>query len=280
MKHLDGFDDLTESVIDMAQTEDGLAVENIIGIASGKGGVGKSTVAVNMAIALTQLGKDVAIMDCDVYGFSIPKILGIANKAPKVNKGKIEPIEAHGVKVLSMGNLVSEDTPIIWRGPMLGKMLRQFVSDVNWGAVEYLLLDLPPGTGDIALDVAHNMPKSFLIIVTTPEPLAASVATRAGNAALKINQSLLGVIENMSGFICPHCEKETKIFTGDGGTALASALDIPLLGKIPFDIYVQTATEIKKPSFFRTESIAIAYKAIAKRTINELSKLNCLERTD
>ncbi len=212
----------------------------IIGVASGKGGVGKSTVTVNLAAALKARGKDVGILDCDIYGFSVPRMVGIEGKRPTVIDGKIIPIPAHGMKVISMGNFVEDNTPVVWRGPMLGKILRQFLNDVVWGEPDYLLLDLPPGTGDMALDVAQLMPKATLIVVTTPQIVASSVASRAAQMAHKTNQRILGVIENMSTFICPCCGEATPIFGEGGGQKLAEELGVPLIGSVPLTMEART----------------------------------------
>ncbi len=212
----------------------------IIGVASGKGGVGKSTVTVNMAVALKQMGYDVAVLDCDIYGFSIPRMVGIEGSRPTVIDGKIIPLPAHGLKVISMGNFVEDNTPVVWRGPMLGKILRQFLNDVVWGEPDYLLLDLPPGTGDMALDVAQLMPKASLVVVTTPQIVASHVATRAAQMAHKTNQRILGVVENMSSFICPCCGEATPIFGEGGGKEVADNLNVPLLGSIPLTMEART----------------------------------------
>lgn len=212
----------------------------IIGVASGKGGVGKSTVTVNLAAALAGQGHAVGILDCDIYGFSVPRMVGIEGRRPTVIDGKILPIPAHGMRVISMGNFVSDNTPVVWRGPMLGKILRQFLNDVVWGELDYLLLDLPPGTGDMALDVAQLMPQSNLLIVTTPQVVAAGVASRAAQMAHKTSQTILGVVENMSYFICPKCDEPTPIFGEGGGQNLADELNVPLLGQIPLTMEART----------------------------------------
>lgn len=181
---------------------------NFIAIASGKGGVGKSTVTVNLAVALARKGKKVGLIDADIYGFSIPDMMGI-EEGPIVEEGTIIPVERFGVKVMSMGFFIRENSPVIWRGPMLGKMLRQFFSDVGWGELDYMLLDLPPGTGDVALDVHQMLPHSKEIIVTTPHATAAFVAARAGSMALQTEHEILGVIENMAYYECSECGKRT-----------------------------------------------------------------------
>lgn len=202
-----------------------------IAIASGKGGVGKSTVTVNLAAALARNGKRVAIIDADIYGFSVPDMMGI-EEYPVVEDGVIQPVERFGVKVMSMGFFVRENNPVIWRGPMLGRMLRQFFSDVNWGRPEYILLDLPPGTGDIALDVHQMIPHSKEIIVTTPHATAAYVAARAGAMAVQTNHEVLGVVENMAYYQSRTGEKD-YVFGRGGGALLAETLHVPLLAQIP-----------------------------------------------
>lgn len=204
----------------------------VIAITSGKGGVGKSTVSVNLAISLAKLGKTVALIDLDIYGFSIPKLLNITYK-PKTMNGKMIPVESHGVKVMSMGFLLGGNDPVVWRGPMLGKMVEHFTNDVFWGELDYVILDLPPGTGDVALDMHHMIPQSKEIIVTTPHPAATYVAERAGVMATKANHEILGVVENMSYFTPPNSEEKFLIFGAGGGDSLAEALGTEVLARFP-----------------------------------------------
>ncbi|AOV06557.1 Mrp/NBP35 family ATP-binding protein [Sporosarcina ureilytica] len=203
-----------------------------ISIASGKGGVGKSTVSVNIAVALARLGKKVGLIDADIYGFSVPDMMGVT-KMPKVRGERIIPVERLGVKVISMGFFVEDNAPVVWRGPMLGKALDQFFRDVEWGDLDYLLLDLPPGTGDVALDIHQMLPTSKEIIVTTPHPTAAFVAARAGAMALQTDHEILGVIENMSWFESSVTGEKEFVFGKGGGTRLAEELRTDLLGQIP-----------------------------------------------
>ncbi|MBX5435823.1 MAG: Mrp/NBP35 family ATP-binding protein [Alicyclobacillaceae bacterium] len=204
-----------------------------IAVASGKGGVGKSTVSANLAIAMAAHGLRVGLVDADIYGFSIPAIFGVDDQRPTVIDDLILPIESHGVKLISMHFFVPENHPVVWRGPMLGKMLRNFFGEVHWGDVDVVLLDLPPGTGDVALDVHQLLPKSKELIVTTPQANAADVAVRAGLMGLRTNHEILGVVENMSYVECGHCGERTYIFGQGGGARVAAELRTRLLVQIP-----------------------------------------------
>ncbi len=210
-------------------------VKNVICVASGKGGVGKSTMTANLAAALSAEGRPTGALDCDVYGYSIPRMLGV-NRRPEVNaERKIIPVEAAGgVKVMSIGFFVEENAAVVWRGPMLHKAIQQFLEDVEWGALDYLLLDLPPGTGDVSMTLAQLLPQARILVVTTPQPAAQTVAARAAEMAGKVDLEVLGVIENMSGFTTPDGQRFT-IFGEGGGQRLADDLDVPLLGKVPLE---------------------------------------------
>lgn len=208
-------------------------VRNVICVGSGKGGVGKSTMTANLAAALALEGQKVAVIDCDVYGYSIPRMLGVNDRPQANDDRKMLPLEAAGgVKVMSIGFFVEKDSAVVWRGAMLHKAIQQFLEDVEWGELDYLLLDLPPGTGDVSMTLAQLLPQSKFVLVTTPQPAAQSVAKRAAELANKVNMEILGVIENMSGFTTPGGERFT-IFGEGGGQQLADELDVPLLGKAP-----------------------------------------------
>jgi ATP-binding protein involved in chromosome partitioning len=208
-------------------------VANVLCIGSGKGGVGKSTLTANLAAALAGEGKRVGILDADVWGYSIPRMYGLGATRPPVSaERKIVPLSAHGVKVMSIGFFVEEDAAVVWRGPMLHKALTQFLQDVEWGALDYLLVDLPPGTGDVSMTLAQLLPQAQFLIVTTPQPTAQRVARRAAQMANKVSLEIAGVIENMSSFTTPSGERFT-IFGEGGGNELAEELDVPLLGRVP-----------------------------------------------
>src|SRR5207302_3998151 len=201
-------------------------------VASGKGGVGKSTVTVNLAAALAAEGHRVGVVDVDVWGFSVPRMLGVSGEPVGFN-GMIMPLEAHGVKVISMGFFVPEEQPVIWRGPMLHKAVQQFLGDVYWGELDFLLADLPPGTGDVSISVAGFLPGAQMLVVTPPQEAARKAAERAGKRAERTHLRPVGVIENMSWFECPHCGEPTSIFGEGGGQQAADTLGVPLVGRIP-----------------------------------------------
>jgi len=204
----------------------------VIAVASGKGGVGKSSVTVNLACALAAEGYRVGVLDADVWGFSIPRMMGVSGKPVGFND-MILPLESHGVKIISMGFFVPEETPVIWRGPMLHKAIEQFLGDVYWGDLDFLLADLPPGTGDVSISLASFLPGASMLVVTTPQEAARKVAERAGKMAERTNLRPIGVIENMSWFVCPHCGERTAIFGDGGGQEAADTLGVPLLAQVP-----------------------------------------------
>ena len=219
-----------------------------IAVASGKGGVGKSSVTANLAVAMAAEGHRVGVLDADVWGFSIPRMLGVGGQ-PVAFNDMILPLEAYGVKVISMGFFVSDETPVIWRGPMLHKALQQFLGDVYWGDLDFLLVDMPPGTGDVSLSLATFLPSGSMVVVTTPQDAAAKVAERAGRMAQhpNVKLKLLGVMENMAGFVCPHCNEVTDLFGTGGGQACAEALGVPFLGGIPMQVSLREGSDSGRP---------------------------------
>jgi ATP-binding protein involved in chromosome partitioning len=222
-------------------------VGNIICVASGKGGVGKSTLTANLAAAFAAEGKRAGALDADVWGYSIPRMLGLGPQKPKVSaERKILPLEAHGVKVMSIGFFLEEDSAVVWRGPMLHKALQQFLEDVAWGELDYLIVDLPPGTGDVSMTLAQLLPQSKFVLCTTPQPAAQRVARRAAELALKFKLEIAGVVENMAGFATPSGERY-PIFGEGGGQLLADELDVPLLGKVPLTMPLREHSDAGTP---------------------------------
>ncbi len=227
------------------------AVKNVICVGSGKGGVGKSSVTANLAAALVSDGKRVGVLDADVWGYSQPRMFGLGAERPKVNgQRKLIPLTGHdGIEVMSIGFFVEEDAAVVWRGPMLHKALQQFLEDVEWGELDYLLIDLPPGTGDVSMTLAQLLPQAKFILVTTPQPVAQKVARRSAEMATKLKLEIAGVIENMSGFVTPSGER-FQIFGEGGGQRLAEELDVPLLGKIPLTMALREQSDAGTPLVF------------------------------
>lgn len=242
-----------------------------IAVTSGKGGVGKSTVSVNLATTLARLGKKVGIIDADIYGFSVPDMMGIEER-PKVIADRIYPVERFGVKVISMGFFVEDNAPVIWRGPMLGKMLNQFFTEVEWGELDYLILDLPPGTGDVALDLHTMLPHSKEILVTTPHATAAFVAARAGTMAIKTHHEILGVVENMAYFESRATGEKEYVFGQGGGERLTEELKTDLLGQIPLGQPKMDETVFAPSIYAADHPIGEIYAQIAKRVIKKTAK--------
>jgi ATP-binding protein involved in chromosome partitioning len=228
------------------------SLTRVYAVASGKGGVGKSSVTVNVAVAMAAQGLRVGVLDADIYGHSIPRMLG-AHARPTQVEDMIMPPGAHGVKVISIGMFTAGNTPVVWRGPMLHRALQQFLADVYWGDLDVLLMDLPPGTGDIAISVAQLVPSAEILVVTTPQAAAAEVAERAGTIALQTHQRIAGVVENMSGFPCPHCGDVVDVFGSGGGRTVADALsrsvgaEVPLLAQVPLDPRVREGGDDGRP---------------------------------
>jgi ATP-binding protein involved in chromosome partitioning len=226
-------------------------VKNVICIGSGKGGVGKSSVTANLAAALAGDGKRVGVLDADVWGYSQPRMFGLGAERPKVNaQRKLIPLSTHdGIQVMSIGFFVEEDAAVVWRGPMLHKALQQFLEDVDWGELDYLLIDLPPGTGDVSMTLAQLLPQSKFLIVTTPQPVAQKVARRSAEMATKLKLEIAGVIENMSGFVTPTGER-FQIFGEGGGQRLAEELEVPLIGKVPLTMALREQSDAGTPLVF------------------------------
>ncbi|HEV8254963.1 MAG TPA: Mrp/NBP35 family ATP-binding protein [Vicinamibacteria bacterium] len=222
-------------------------IRNILAVGAGKGGVGKSTTSVNLAVALQKKGARVGLMDADVYGPNIPQMLGITAQ-PEVGEDKrIVPPEAYGIKVISMGMLVAPDQPIIWRGPMLHGAVQQFMRDVAWGELDYLVVDLPPGTGDVSLSMAQSVPVAGAVVVTTPQSVSVSDVRKAVGMFRQLNIPILGVVENMSTFVCGHCGERTDIFGHGGGARMAEEMSIPFLGEVPIDTRVREGGDTGQP---------------------------------
>ena len=226
-------------------------VANVICIGSGKGGVGKSSVTANLAAALASQGKQVGVLDADVWGYSQPRMLGLGAQRPHVNaQRKLIPLQAHdGIAVMSIGFFVEEDAAVVWRGPMLHKALQQFLEDVDWGELDYLLIDLPPGTGDVSMTLAQLLPQAKFVLVTTPQPVAQKVARRAAQMAEKLKLEIAGVIENMSAFVTPAGER-FEIFGEGGGELLAQELEVPLLAKVPLTLPLREQSDGGVPIVF------------------------------
>jgi ATP-binding protein involved in chromosome partitioning len=224
-------------------------VSNVVCIGSGKGGVGKSTITANLAAALAAEGKKVGVLDADVWGYSIPRMFGVSGRPPVSPQRKILPLEGHGVKVMSIGFFVEEDSAVVWRGPMLHKALTQFLEDVEWGELDFLLVDLPPGTGDVSMTLAQLLPQAKFLIVTTPQPVAQKVARRAAEMAHKVDLEIGGVIENMAAFVTPDGERYA-LFGEGGGQALADELDVPMLGKVPLTMPLREQSDAGEPLVF------------------------------
>ncbi len=230
----------------MAQQDLLPLVKNTIAVSSGKGGVGKSTVAVNLAIGLAQNGAKVGLLDADVYGPSVPKMLDGVSK-PKAEPGKITPLEKYGVKFISMALFTDQNTPVIWRGPMASRLIQQFISEVEWGELDYLLVDMPPGTGDVQLTLVQTVPLTGAVVVTTPQEVAVDITTRGLKMFEQVNVPIIGIIENMSYFLCPHCDKRTDVFRHGGGEKAAGTLSVPFLGGVPLDPALALAGDAGNP---------------------------------
>jgi ATP-binding protein involved in chromosome partitioning len=250
---------------------------SVIAVASGKGGVGKSSVTVNIAAALAAEGHRVGILDADVWGFSVPRMLGVHGQPVGFND-MILPLEGSGVKVISMGFFVPEEQPVIWRGPMLHKAIEQFLGDVYWGDLDFLLCDLPPGTGDVSISLASFLPGASMLVVTTPQEAARKVAERAGKMAERTNLRPIGVVENMSWFVCPHCGERTSIFGDGGGQEAADTLGVPLVGQIPIEPRLREGGDegrpivVREPDSPAARALVEAARRVAQVTRSKVGK--------
>jgi ATP-binding protein involved in chromosome partitioning len=229
----------------------------VYAVGSGKGGVGKSTLTANLAVALSRQGRRVGVLDADVWGYSMPQLFGV-REAPVAVKGIMLPVEAQGIALMSVGFFVDDDEPVVWRGPMLHKALEQFLDDVYWGDLDVLLVDLPPGTGDVTLSVVELLPDAAMLVATTPQVAAEQVAARVGRMARDARMPLAGVVENMSGTLCPHCGETTPAFGAGGGQRLAATLDTTLLGRVPLDPALCSAGDAGVPLVLSAPSSATA----------------------
>ena len=240
-------------------------VKSIIAVASGKGGVGKSTTAVNLALALAAGGRKVGLLDADIYGPSMPRMLGLSGEPSSSDGRTLDPLENHGIKCMSMGLLVEEETPIIWRGPMAQSALMQMMRDINWGHLDVLVVDMPPGTGDVQLTMSQQVPLTGAIIVSTPQDIALSDARKGLNMFRKVNVPVFGVIENMSYFTCPHCNERSEIFSHGGAREEAKLVSMDFLGEIPLDMEIRETSDGGNPIVASNPDSehAKAYRAIA-----------------
>ena len=238
----------------------------VIAVASGKGGVGKSSLTVNLAIAFQQMGLEVGVIDADIYGFSIPGMLGIHQRPVTVDKMIVPPV-AHGLKTISIGYFMEEGGAVLWRGPMLHKAMQQFLSDVHWGELDVLLIDMPPGTGDVAISLGGLVPNAEAVVITTPQAAAQRVAERAAAVSERVNMRVVGVIENMSYRVCPCCGERDDLFGSGGGASLAGHLDVPLLAEIPLEPALREGGDIGVPFTISAPDspAAIAIRALAER---------------
>ncbi|MBZ5498553.1 MAG: Mrp/NBP35 family ATP-binding protein [Acidobacteriia bacterium] len=252
--------------------QDIAGVKNIIAVGSGKGGVGKSTVTVNLAVALANTGANVGLLDADIYGPNVPLMMGIAGQPHAVNE-RIQPLSNLGVKVMSMGFLAAQDTPLIWRGPMLHNVIQQFVRQVDWGELDYLFVDLPPGTGDVQLSLTQTVPLMGAVVVTTPQDVALQDARKAIMMFRQVRVEILGIVENMSYFECPQCSTRTHIFNHGGGELTARKYDVPFLGEVPLYLGIREGGDSGRPIVLE-EPGSPAGKAFAQIAANVAAQIS------
>jgi len=249
-------------------------VQNLIAVGSGKGGVGKTTVAVNLAVALAAMGHKVGLMDADVYGPNVPMMMGI-NKTPMAYGERIQPLEHFGVKLMSMGFLSPGDKPLVWRGPMLHSVIQQFLRGVDWGDLEYLLIDLPPGTGDVQLTLIQTAPVTGAVVVTTPSDVSLEDARKAVHMFNQVKVPILGIVENMSYLVCPHCGERVDVFSTGGGERTAREMQVNFLGALPLDPAVRAGGDSGHPVAGRggDDSHAQVFRGLAERTIQRIREV-------
>lgn len=250
-------------------------IKNIILVASGKGGVGKSTVTANLAVSFAKMGAKIGVLDADIYGPSQPTLFDLKENPQTTDKKKIIPLERYGVKMISIGNLIDPESAVIWRGPIVSRALMQLLNDTNWGEIDYLFLDLPPGTGDIQLTISKNMPVTGAVVVTTPQDLSLIDARRAVAMFEKVDIKTLGVIENMSYYICPKCGNSDHIFGEDGAHLLCGKNNIEFLGNLPLHKDIRENADHGKPyvSLDKNDNINTSYMTVAENILNEIEKL-------
>ena len=255
-------------------------VKHIIAVASGKGGVGKSTTSVNLALAFQAIGLKTAILDADIYGPSMPRLLGITGKPTLNDNDRLIPMQSYDVKVMSMGFIVKDDEPMIWRGPMVISALSQMMKDVDWGPIDIMVVDMPPGTGDAQLTMAQKVPLSGAVIVSTPQDLALIDARKGLNMFRKVNVPLLGIIENMSYFICPNCNERSDIFGHGGAREEAERLQVPFLGEIPLHMEIREKSDLGEPVVVSSpnSSYADTFKNIAQKVWQDIEKAESISK--
>ncbi len=251
-------------------------VKNIIAVASGKGGVGKSTTAVNLAVSLAQSGAKTGLLDADIYGPSIPQMMGLSDREPKVTEQGIEPLENFGVKTTSIGYMIKEEQAMIWRGPMVSGAVMQLLNDVIWGELDYLVIDLPPGTGDIHLTLVQQVPLTAAVVVTTPQDIALLDCKRGIAMFDKVHVPMLGIVENMSVFVCPHCNEPTHIFSTNGAEKLADKHKVEVLAKLPLELTIREMSDAGTPiaAAVPDSKEAGMYRELAEKVIEKVTKLN------
>ncbi len=246
-------------------------VRNIIAVGSGKGGVGKSTTAVNLAMALSLSGAKVAVLDADIYGPNVPSMLGAAGR-PQVIENRMVPIKSQGISIMSMGFMVTDDQPLVWRGPMLHGVLKQLLQDTNWGEQDYLIVDLPPGTGDIHLSLSQTVPVTGAVIVTTPQNIALQDARKGVAMFQKVKLPILGIVENMAYYLCPKCGNRDEIFSSEGGENTAKKIGVPFLGRVPLNTHIREGMDTGKPVAAREDlEFHQIYKDIAQKVAQQVS---------